>query len=120
MKTLKDIKEFNMLQRNLELTKALQDVDKLKAEIVKLQFDNEELSLRNKMDFERKKELEAENLALKKELEEWMDEIIEMPGVVVRPIDEDDESHYPSMEEEARNVLDEITQEEAERLKSKL
>ena len=56
MNTLKEIKEFNMLQRNLELTKALQDVDRLK----------------------------AENLALKAELDEWKDEIIQMPGVVVR------------------------------------
>ncbi len=32
MTKLKNIKEFNMLQRNLELTKALQDVDRLKAE----------------------------------------------------------------------------------------
>ena len=56
MTKLKAIKEFNMLQRNLELTKALQDVDRLK----------------------------AENLALKAELDEWKDEIIQMPGVVVR------------------------------------
>ena len=34
MNTLKEIKEFNTLQRNLELTKALQDVDRLKAEII--------------------------------------------------------------------------------------
>ena len=34
MTKLKEIKEFNMLQRNLELTKALQDVDRLKAEII--------------------------------------------------------------------------------------
>mgnify|MGYP003144734272 CR=1 FL=1 len=70
MTKLKAIKEFNMLQRNLELTKALQDVDRLK----------------------------AENLALKAELDEWKDEIIQMPGVVVR-------TDY---------------EEEAERLKSKL
>ena len=36
MTKLKDIKEFNMLQRNLELTKALQDVDRLKAENIDL------------------------------------------------------------------------------------
>ena len=39
MTKLKDIKEFNMLQRNLELTKALQDVDRLKAENVELKED---------------------------------------------------------------------------------
>jgi hypothetical protein len=36
MTKLKDIKEFNMLQRNLELTKTLQDVDRLKAENIDL------------------------------------------------------------------------------------
>ena len=40
MTKLKDIKEFNMLQRNLELTKALQDVDKLKAENIELKTEN--------------------------------------------------------------------------------
>ena len=40
MKTLKDIKEFNMLQRNLELTKALQDVDRLRAENLELKQKN--------------------------------------------------------------------------------
>jgi len=74
MTKLKNIKEFNMLQRNLELTKALQDVDRLK----------------------------AENLALRAELDEWEAEIMQMPGVVVRPVEDDK------------------TQEEAERLKSKL
>jgi len=67
MKTLKDIKEFNTLQRNLELTKALQDVDKLKAEIVKLQLANEKLSLRSKMNSIRKKELSDEITKLKAE-----------------------------------------------------
>ena len=42
MTKLKDIKEFNMLQRNLELTKALQDVDRLKAENLELK-ENEKL-----------------------------------------------------------------------------
>ena len=37
MNTLTEIKEFNMLQRNLELTKALQQVDKLKSENASLQ-----------------------------------------------------------------------------------
>ena len=50
MAKLKDIKEFNMLQRNLELTKALQDVDRLK----------------------------AENLALKAEVDKWKDEITKL------------------------------------------
>ena len=50
MTKLKDIKEFNMLQRNLELTKALQDVDRLK----------------------------AENLALKAEVDKWKDEITKL------------------------------------------
>ena len=40
MTKLKDIKEFNMLQRNLELTKALQDVDRLKAENLELKQKN--------------------------------------------------------------------------------
>ncbi len=40
MTKLKDIKEFNMLQRNLELTKALQDVDRLTAEIVDAKEQN--------------------------------------------------------------------------------
>jgi len=40
MTKLKDIKEFNMLQRNLELTKALQDVDRLTAEIVDAKEEN--------------------------------------------------------------------------------
>ena len=67
METLKDIKEFNTLQRNLELTKALQDVDKLIAEIVKLQLANEKLSLISKMDSMRKKELSDEITKLKAE-----------------------------------------------------
>jgi flagellar biosynthesis regulator FlaF len=40
MTKLKDIKEFNMLQRNLELTKALQDVDRLTAEIIDAKEQN--------------------------------------------------------------------------------
>jgi len=40
MTKLKEIKEFNMLQRNLELTKALQDVDRLTAEIVDAKEEN--------------------------------------------------------------------------------
>ena len=40
MTELKNIKEFNMLQRNLELTKALQDVDRLKAENLELKQRN--------------------------------------------------------------------------------
>ena len=79
MTKLKDIKEFNMLQRNLELTKALQDVDRLK----------------------------AENLALKKqlgdayaELDELKDEIIQMPGVV--KVEYSDE--YDEAQEEAERL----------------
>jgi len=67
MNTLKEIKEFNTLQRNLELTKALQDVDRLKAEIVKLQSVNEELSFINSKDFKKKKELNDEITKLKAE-----------------------------------------------------
>ena len=49
MTKLKDIKEFNMLQRNLELTKALQDVDRLKAENLqlKVKLRNLELTIDN-------------------------------------------------------------------------
>ena len=98
MAKLKDIKEFNMLQRNLELTKALQDVDRLKAEIIDA---NEKNNVRVNQIIELEEEivkLKTENLALKAELDEWKDEIIQMPGVVVR-------TDY---------------EEEAERLKSKL
>ena len=51
---LQDIPQFRTLEENLELRVALQQVDKLK----------------------------AENLALKTELDEWKDEILQMPGVV--------------------------------------
>lgn len=48
MTKLKDIKEFNMLQRNLELTKALQDVDRLKAENIDLNSTISALRIRIK------------------------------------------------------------------------
>ena len=54
---LQDIPQFRTLEENLELRVALQQVDKLK----------------------------AENVALKVELDELKDEIIQMPGVVERP-----------------------------------
>ena len=79
---LQDIPQFRTLEENLELRVALQQVDKLK----------------------------AENVALKAELNEWEEAMLEMPGVVERPLYEDDEGYYPSMEEEAKNVLDEIEQ----------
>ena len=43
MAQLTDIKEFNMLQRNLELTKALQNVDRLTSENELLRNENSKL-----------------------------------------------------------------------------
>ena len=60
---LQDIPQFRTLEENLELRVALQQVDKLK----------------------------AENLALKVELDEIKDEIIKMPGVVMHPIEDDED-----------------------------
>jgi hypothetical protein len=60
---LQDIPQFRTLEENLELRVALQQVDKLK----------------------------AENLALKIELDEIKEEIMQLPGVVVRPVEDDED-----------------------------
>lgn len=79
---LQDIPQFRTLEENLELRVALQQVDKLK----------------------------SENIALKAELDEWKDEIMQMPGVVERP-DEDVEDLV--MPESLQKAIDEYDYEAA-------
>ena len=87
---LQDIPLFRTLEENLELRVALQQVDKLK----------------------------AENLALKTELDEWKDEIMQMPGVVERP-DEDVEDLV--MPESIQKEIDEQSvQAELDKINAKL
>tara|TARA_R100000329_G_scaffold120428_2_gene99278 strand:+ start:1179 stop:1493 length:315 start_codon:yes stop_codon:yes gene_type:complete len=104
MTKLKDIKEFNMLQRNLELTKALQDVDRLKAE-------NLELKQKNNVWESDWQTLVNENERLRAELNEVYDEIVEREEIEQTNLDH----CYNSPSDK-----NDKAQEEAERLKSKL
>ena len=62
MNTLKEIKEFNTLQRNLELTKALQDVDRLKAENLELKQRNNDWASEWQTLYNENKRLNSERL----------------------------------------------------------
>jgi FtsZ-binding cell division protein ZapB len=94
---LQDIPQFRTLEENLELRVALQQVDKLKTENVSLDYINSEQQVIIK-------NLKAENLALKTELDEWKDEIMQMPGVVERPDEDVEDRVMPESIQEEINM----------------
>jgi FtsZ-binding cell division protein ZapB len=94
---LQDIPQFRTLEENLELRVALQQVDKLKTENVSLDYINSEQQVIIK-------NLKAENLALKTELDEWKDEIMQMPGVVERPDEDVEDRIMPESIQEEINM----------------